>query len=245
MTWLSEPLTAFDLETTSAEPDECHIVTATLVTIRPNAEPVVDSWLADPGCEIPAEASEIHGISTEHAREHGEPLAKVVAEVAAGLMDAWSIGPVIAYNASFDLTVVTREVARLGGQFEVAGYVIDPMVIDKGVDRYRKGSRKLGDVCAHYGVKLDNAHDATEDALAAARLAWVLARRYPRVGETTLDELHGRQRRWFAEQQESFADYLAVKVAPGIADADERAAVVARANRIAADADGWPVRGAA
>jgi DNA polymerase III subunit epsilon len=54
------------------------------------------------------------------------------------------------------------------------GPVIDPLLIDKHLDRYRKGSRKLVAICEHYGAKLDDAHEAGSDALAAARAAWVL-----------------------------------------------------------------------
>jgi DNA polymerase-3 subunit epsilon len=47
-------------------------------------------------------------------------------------------------------------------QFELL--VVDPLVIDKWLDRYRKGSRKLEAICAHYGAVLDEAHDADFDA---------------------------------------------------------------------------------
>ena len=66
---------------------------------------------------------------------------------------------------------------QLSPSFIVSGPVYDPFVIDKTLDRYRKGKRTLGALCEEYGVRLDNAHEATADALAAARLAWVQARK--------------------------------------------------------------------
>jgi DNA polymerase-3 subunit epsilon len=244
--WLDAPMTAFDLETTGKEPDDARIVTGTLVHIAPGTDPVVKTWLADPGVEIPAEASAIHGITTAVAQEFGRPAREVVDEIRLSLADAWFTGPVVIYNASYDLTVVTAECARHHRTpFEVAGPVIDPYIIDKYLDRYRKGSRTLATTCEHYGVKLNGAHDATEDALAAARLAWKLARKYPRVGNVSPAELHNRTAVWFAEQQASFAEYLRTKIAPGITDQDERAGVLARADAILADVKGWPVRGVA
>lgn len=245
--WIDQPLAAFDVESTSPEPAEARIVSATLVTITPGETPVVKTWLADPGVEIPEEASKIHGITTAVAREFGRPAREVVDEIRLKLAEAWADGPVVIYNASYDLTVVTAECARHHRTpFEVSGPVIDPYIVDKALDRYRKGSRTLATTCAHYGVKLTAAHDATEDALAAARVAWKLARVYPtRVGNVTPAELHEQTRVWFAEQQARFADHLTRKIAPGIADLDERSAVLTRAEAILADVKGWPIRGAA
>jgi DNA polymerase-3 subunit epsilon len=245
--WIDQPMTAFDLETTGPEPAEARIVTGTLVRIEPGADPVVKTWLADPGVEIPDEAAAIHGVTTEHAREFGRPAREVIDEIRLSLADAWFTGPVVIYNASFDMTVVTAECARHHKTpFEVAGPVIDPYIIDKQVDRWRKGPRKLGPTCEHYKVKLDGAHDATEDALAAARVAWKQARIYPtQVVHVTPAELHEMTAGWFTEQQLRFADHLTRKIAPGITDQAERADVLARAEAIRADSKGWPVRGAA
>ncbi|WP_216073799.1 hypothetical protein, partial [Acinetobacter baumannii] len=82
----------------------------------------------------------------------------------------------IVYNAAYDLSVLRA----LTGDFTVDGPVFDPFVIDRVKDKWRKGKRTLGDVSAHYGVTLENAHEATSDALAAARIAWMQVRqRYP------------------------------------------------------------------
>lgn len=54
----------------------------------------------------------------------------------------------------------------------------------------------------------DGAHDATQDALAATRLAWRLARHYPvEVGEPSLAELHGRQVVWSQQWADSLNQY--------------------------------------
>ena len=123
--------------------------------------------------------------------------------------------PVVAYNASFDLTVLDCELRRheFGGIGEI-GPVIDPLVLDRYVDRYRRGSRKLVDACRFYGVRIDAAHDSTEDALAAARVAWRIAQKYPAIAAMSLPELQDIQREAHWEWATHFAAYLASKGTP-------------------------------
>lgn len=240
--WGDGPMCAFDLETTTADPEQALIVTASLVTITPGSAPRVVTWLADPGVAIPDEAVEVHGVTTDHARTHGRPAREVVAEVAAALDRCRSAGwPTVAYNAGYDLTVLARELARHDLPPIEVGWVIDPLVIDKAVDRYRKGSRRLADTAAHYRVTLAEAHDAAGDAVAAARVAWRIARDHPEIGCLPLGELHRRQVEWYREQQTSFADYLRRKIAPTLSG-PERQAVLDRADDVDAAAGGWPVR---
>lgn len=236
MSWAAGPLCAFDLETTSPDPATARIVTATVLRIDGNH---VDefAWIADPGVDIPAEASAVHGITSEWAREHGQPAVDVVIGVRIALAKAWAEDvPLVIFNAAYDLTVMAAEVQRyrLRPEFTVDGPVIDPYVIDKAVDPYRRGSRRLGDQCLHYGIQLDNAHTSSDDALAAARLAWKIARRYPEVGDLDLATLHTRQADWHARQAASLQEYLRRQKRQAGATSDEIAAVVCN--------PGWPLR---
>lgn len=209
-TWHSGPFLAFDTETTGVDCDADRIVTATTVLIEPGAQPTVTSWLIDPGVPIPEAATAVHGITDGHALAHGRPPAECVDEIHGRLVDAWMGGvPVLAFNAAYDLTILDRELRRhLGTPLTIGGPVLDPFVIDKQVDRYRRGKRTLESQCAHYGVRLDGAHDATADALAAARVMWRISRRYSDVGALSLDDLHAAQQQWAAEQAQSFRAYL-------------------------------------
>lgn len=175
--------------------------------------PEAETWLIDPGCEIPAEATAVHGITTEHAREHGEAPGPVINDLSRAILLAARAGtPIVAFNAAYDFTVLDRETRRhdLDPFSEQAGQVvvIDPYVLDKHVDPYRKGKRTLTAVCEHYGVKLDGAHDAAADAIAAARVAWRIAQKYPQIAAMPLPELHDLQVKARAEQCRSFQDYL-------------------------------------
>jgi DNA polymerase-3 subunit epsilon len=216
MSWYLGRLAAFDIETTGVDPQSDRIVTAA-VCLAGGDRPVESySWLVDPGVEIPEGAAAVHGISTEQARAEGGDPAEAVAEITAILADQVRLGvPIIAFNARFDLTCLDREarrhgivplVDRVGGPEHML--VIDPFVLDKQIDRFRRGKRTLGAVCEHYRVRLDAAHAAGADALAAARVAWRLGQTIAELRELDLRDLHGRQVLWAAEQAASLEEYF-------------------------------------
>ncbi len=216
--WHEGPLCGLDFETTSVDVETARIVTACAAMDLPGEEPHIVTWLADPGCEIPPQAAEIHGITTERARAEGQPSWEVTREIIITLAGAFGGMPLVIYNAPYDTTVLDRAARRSYSDlydrrdgWEPTRLVIDPLVLDKQLDRYRRGSRKLADVCRHYGITLDNAHDATADTLAAIRLARELGRRYPQIGKMTAEELHDYQVRAKAEQAESFQKHLRSK----------------------------------
>ncbi|WP_225747072.1 3'-5' exonuclease [Corynebacterium sp. Marseille-P4611] len=196
---------AFDLETTSANPKEARIVTSALVRIDGRDVQKVEH-LADPGIEIPQEATNVHGITTEKARAEGRPHEEVLKDTVDAIKAAWEDGlTLIVYNAAFDLTVLRS----LTGDFTVTGPVYDPYVIDRVSDKWRKGKRTLGAVCEHYGVELGNAHEATADALAAARVAWKQVRQhYPNLAQMEENELMEFQAVKWYEDRVAFKKYL-------------------------------------
>ncbi|MEU1230373.1 3'-5' exonuclease [Streptomyces sp. NPDC005828] len=216
MAWHGEPLVGFDLETTGTDPLEARIVTASIVGFHDGRVVRQRDWLADPGIRIPEQASAIHGISTERAAAEGRPVREVADEIAETLTGYWKQGvPVVAYNASFDLTLLAAELRRhglssleerLGGT--AIGPVVDPYTIDRAVDRYRRGKRTLEAVCGEYGVVLEAAHQAAADALAAVRVAVAIAERHPQVAALGPAELHERQIAWYRVWAEDFQAFL-------------------------------------
>ncbi|MGB4137339.1 MAG: exonuclease domain-containing protein, partial [Microbacterium sp.] len=188
------------------------------------------SWLADPGIPIPEGATAVHGVTTEAARAQGRPAAEVVAQISRALRSLFAQGvPVVAYNASYDFSLLDSECRRHGVEpLRDPAPVIDPLVIDKAYDRYRPGKRTLEVVAAHYAVPLDDAHEAAADAIAAGRVAQALAREFSLPD--TAGELHTRQIAWARAQAASLTDYF-VKI--GRIEPEERL-------------DGsWPVRASA
>ncbi|WP_086710272.1 3'-5' exonuclease [Streptomyces antimycoticus] len=215
MSWHLGRMCGFDLETTGPDPETARIVTACVVQVGGNRPAATANWLSDvDGEEIPAEAAKIHGITTERARAEGTDLREVVESIINALAQVALSGvPVVAMNARYDLTVIDREARRYGmpALADTVGSdlrVIDPFVIDKQVDRYRRGSRKLTALCDHYKVRLDGAHSADADAIAACRVAWRLGQRFEQLAAMSLDELHTAQVEWAAAQAASLQEYL-------------------------------------
>ncbi|MFY1679367.1 MULTISPECIES: 3'-5' exonuclease [unclassified Streptomyces] len=229
-----ESLIGFDLETTGTDPLRARIVTGAVIELAGDEPTGRRTWLADPGVPIPEDAAAVHGVTTERATTEGRPAHEVVDAIAEVLVAYWQAGvPVVAYNAAFDLTLLSAELSRhgldslrdrLGGGPPAP--VVDPYVIDRFVDPYRRGKRNLEAVCAEYGVPLETAHEASADALAAARLARAIAERHPKVAALGPAELHDRQVRWSADQAADLQAFLR------------------RKGREGAVVDGsWPLRG--
>lgn len=214
MTWHTEPLLGFDLETTGINVETARIVTAAAIDWKPgdSTETLPDHsrlWLSDVGgMRIPDQATAVHGVTTEQARANGRPAAQVADEIADVLAANLSTGiPVVAMNGRYDFTVLDRELRRYQlatlqerlGSDTSPGPIVDPYVLDKQADRYRKGSRKLEALATHYGVTLAAAHTADADALAAVEVAVAIAEKYPQL-QVHPQQLHAWQA-WWARQQ--------------------------------------------
>ncbi|SOE31694.1 exonuclease domain-containing protein [Streptomyces sp. OK228] len=214
MIWHRRPLCGLDLETSGTNPERDCIVTAAVVRYGGGQPTAARTWVAVPEFEIPADATAVHGWTTEEATAQGQPAPLVVAEVIDALVAAVDGGhPVVVMNAPFDLTLIDRAARRFGVvplADRVTPYVLDPRVLDKQVDRYRKGHRRLEDLCRHYCVSLDGpAHDSKVDAVAACDVTWRIANRHRWMQRKTLAELHAAQEKWAYQQNASFRDYLA------------------------------------
>ncbi|WP_082098755.1 exonuclease domain-containing protein [Demequina iriomotensis] len=220
MSWIDETMVGFDTETTGVSTERDRIVTAAVITRRGTAV-TTRTWLIDPGIEIPAAASAVHGISTERARAEGARPAEALEEIAAALAEALNAGhPVVAYNAQFDLTLLENELIRHGRASLASRLtarevrpIVDPYVLDRKLDRFRKGKRKLIDLCAVYAVTVDadDLHSADADVLATLELVHALASAYPTMRDTSLDSLHDLQISAYREWAVGFAAFLKSK----------------------------------
>ena len=240
--WHEGRLLGVDTETTGTNVHEDRIVTAAIVHHTPGQRPRTLTWLTNPGTPVPDEAAAVHGWTTdriaaeldgaEAARYTGDrktPISRTQAlfEITGQVALAMSQQvPVVAANASYDLSLLEAEntrhgqptlAARLGAE-GVRG-VVDPMVLDKQHQPYRKvkgGCRcgcgavdkTLTGLCLHYGVFLGGAHDAGADALAAVRLVVKLAAAWPEIARWTLPTLHRYQVQWRAEQMDGLRSYF-------------------------------------
>jgi DNA polymerase-3 subunit epsilon len=208
VSYLDSRRLGWDTETTSTDPTEARIVTAALVGRGGTSEERVQEWILNPGVPIPPETTRIHGIDDAKAQAEGVEPKAALEEIAETMARAIRYGmPLVAFNTAYDWSVLHYELERheLPTMLDRLGCqpysLIDPLVLDKQADRYRKGSRKLQAVAAHYGVHLENWHEAKADAIAALGIADALFERNPRLASYDSQRLFLAQQAWREEQQ--------------------------------------------
>jgi len=206
----------FDSETTGVSVSADRIVSACIIRGGKGVQPAVTNLLLDPGIPIPAGATRIHGITTQQARADGIPARSGIEQIAFTLAGYMTQGiPVVGFNVVYDLSILHAECVRRGVKTltdRLGGHVapvICARVLDKHVS-YRKGSRKLVDVAAHYGIRLSeqDAHGAEADARAAGNIAWAIAKSNSKIAGRALAQLHNDQVGWCAEQSASLEAYF-------------------------------------
>jgi DNA polymerase III epsilon subunit-like protein len=215
------PLASLDFEATGVDPFHDRVLSFAL--LDPSGVEV--TGLVDPGVPIPPESAAVHGI-TEAMLVDAPPSAEALAVVVdwvQSLVDR-QVGLVV-FNATYDLTMLRAEATRHGlTQPEWSRLlVVDPFVVDWGIERGALGQRRLIDVASYYGIPIDHAHNAACDARAARAVAVELGARHVQIGATTLLELMVDQRTWHLER------------------ALEWNAYAARKGRPADDPGGWPL----
>lgn len=265
--WWEQGFVCLDTETDSPQPEQARLGSICRAVINP-AERSSDVRTSYVAIEMPAEASQVNGLTTEFLAANGKPSADVLDEYCADLAASLLLGtPVVIMNAPFDLTVLDRDCRRNGvptisDRLDGAplGPIVDPGVLDKRVEKYRRrvsetqGARCLKTLAQVHGVGWDDelAHTAEYDALQAGRVVWALMRRYPQLARLSLAELHEAQIGWHAEQSEGLAQFFRRTANQrehdaGLATDDaERAVALEDAEQLRSKAEGvsldWPIR---
>lgn len=244
--WWEGQMGGLDTESTGVDPHTARIVTSAVGYATPGQRPRVLQWLINPGCDIPAEAAAVHGWTLDRIEERlagheairitdkrDTPMPRDAALFEIASHTATIIGagvPLVIANAPYDLTLLEAELARnsidpLTSRPKGIAGVVDPMVIEKAFDPYRKTKngcrggkhqcggcgaedRKLASLCLHYGVVHAGAHDAAADVIAAMRLAKALGAIWPSVGRLKLGTLHNHQVTWRREQANGLREYF-------------------------------------
>ncbi len=223
----SKKLAVFDLETTGLDLQTSRIVTAAVAVLNANGEAVeVHEWLVNPGIDIPEAAANVYGITTEMAIANGVEPAPAIAEIIAVLARLELEMPLVAFNAPYDFSILKSEALRYGLEPLEPKAVIDPLVLDRQMVKFRsgKGSRNLVALCKDYEVELLDAHNSTADAIAAGRLAQRQASKFPQLN-VSISELHASQVIWSDEQSLDFEKWFKQQDRP-----DYRAVL------------GWPIK---
>ncbi|WP_200309092.1 exonuclease domain-containing protein [Streptomyces adelaidensis] len=215
MKYLDGRRCGWDTETTSKEPTEARIVTAAVVGRGGASQKHSQTWLINPGVPIPPETTAIHGIDDAKAQAEGRDPKVALDEIAGTLARILRYGmPLVAFNTAYDWSVLHYELVRYGlptmaDRLDGPPYsLMDALVLDKQADKYRRGSRKLQAVSAHYGVHLENWHEAKADAVAALGIVDALYERNPRLDGYDPQRLYLAQQAWREEQQKGLQAHL-------------------------------------
>ncbi len=132
------------------------------------------------GFNIPADASKVHGISTERAKEEGVPLAEVIERFKSDLNMATYI---VGHNIEFDKKIVGAEMIRLGMK-DIMDSKKSYCTMQSSIDfckipgKYGYKYPKLQELYKIlFGCEFDNAHDAMSDIEATKKCFWELRKR--------------------------------------------------------------------
>ena len=157
---LTRPVAILDLETTGVDVEEDRIVQLGIVKVSLDGKEKELGLLVNPEMKIPAEASDVHGITDQMVRNEPtfEQLSKGVAEFLEGC-------DVAGFNVlGFDLPLLENEFERVGVHFKRPEHVVDSMIIYH--DRVKR------DLSAAYEFYCDSEHEDAHSALADARATW-------------------------------------------------------------------------
>jgi len=179
---LTRPLVSFDLETTGLDVKNDRIVELSCIKLNPNLSRETLTMRVKPGIPIPEAASRVHGIS--NADVANAPSFEEIADRLAEFMEGSDL---TGFNIErFDLPLLRNEFARVDRVFP-EGQV---HVVDSHRIFIRQEPRDLSAALRfHCDRKLEGAHSAEADAVAAADVLLAQVERYEDL-PTTVDELH-------------------------------------------------------
>lgn len=211
--WSNGLLIGIDTETTSANPKDARIVTSAIVLDDSTYElNRVWEWISNPGIDIELEATAIHGINDEYAQQYGDDPEHVIREMLSVLTSLWRQyhAPMVMVNAPFDLTILDREMMRMGigtlDDIEMP-FIIDTLCCDRRLDPYRRGRRTLTATLAAYGLTIQGAHQAVNDIKASIKLARKMAELYPQFANCDMATLQAKQRNAHSEWCKQYESY--------------------------------------
>ena len=214
--WRRGKLLGFDLETTGTDPGDDVPVSWALAIMEEGTVTTAESGLVNPGRPIPAAATAVHGITGEMVKESGRDLGDTVFALADTLVSASQEGtPLVGMNLRYDLAMVSNLAKRFLGEtlpdLGWDGPVLDVLVIDRHCDRFRKGPRKLANLCEHYQVEAGGFHDAAADVKASLAVLLAETEAYPDALSRDPREIHAAEAAWHREWAEGFSAWLVSK----------------------------------
>lgn len=180
--WQSIPVAVIDFETTGTNPATDRVVEIGVVGFDGGTMVFRESLLINPGMPIPEDSRAVHGISDDEVAD-----APRFAEALPALLPLLEGRLPVAYNAPFDRAFLLAEVERNAHAMpegprppamDPSVTWVDPLVWARETYKDLK-SRRLGDLCVHLGIPLEQAHRAAGDAEATGHVLYALREHVP------------------------------------------------------------------
>lgn len=179
---LTKPIVFFDLETTGLNISTDKIIEIALLKIHPDQSEEEYSKRVNPGIPIPAESTEIHGISNDDVKD--SPAFK---EIAQEVKDFIGDADLAGYNSNrFDVPFLLEEMLNEDVEIDLTGR----RFIDVQTIFHKMEQRTLEAALKFYcDEELDNAHNAAADTLATYKVLKGQLDRYPDTVKNDMDFL--------------------------------------------------------
>lgn len=159
---LHRPIVFFDLETTGVDTVKDKIVQVGMIKIHPNGKREAMDYLINPTIPIPAEASEVHGITDEDVKD--APIFRTVADEIHAFIAGCDVG---GFNSNrFDVPFLFNSLYECGITWDMRGIHL----IDVYTMYVRNNPRTLEAAYAQYVGGEFDAHDAVADIEATAKV---------------------------------------------------------------------------
>ncbi|HLV15701.1 MAG TPA: 3'-5' exonuclease [Xanthomarina sp.] len=194
---LTRPICFFDLETTGVNISTDRIVEISILKVHPDGKEERYTRLVNPTIPIPAEASEIHGISDADVAD--KPTFKDLAKEVHNLIKDSDLG---GFNSNrFDIPLLAEEMLRAEVDFDMK----NRMSVDVQTIFHKMEQRTLVAAYKFYcDKKLDGAHSAEADTLATYEVLKAQIAKYDELENDTKFLAEFSSRKKFAD----FAGFL-------------------------------------
>lgn len=168
---LKKPIVFFDLETTGINIAKDRIVEISVFKAFPNKSTESKTWLVNPTIPIPAEVTQVHGISNEDVAN--APTFKEIAHDIKTIMEGSDLA---GYNSNkFDIPLLAEEFLRVDIDFDLKKH----HAVDVQNIFHKMEQRTLSAAYKFYCNKnLDNAHSAEADTKATFEILNAQIERY-------------------------------------------------------------------
>ena len=163
----------FDLETTGFNPRQDRVVQFALVGSDSDGSQLSLQSLVNPGCRIPVESSNVHGIfdgDVRDARSFDEHLDSICEMIEGAI--------IVGHNVvAFDWRFLEMECIRIGREIPSPVALVDTLELARTLGI--PGGHRLGVLCERFGISLERSHSADADAGATLLLLWKFMVTFP------------------------------------------------------------------